>query len=339
MKLGERLQGFVDNLSGAGEIRRLAAENELLRERERQAYAYVRSKVNQLLRVMGTLPLRAEELDDKTLLDLDPIGIIADAFAQVLEHLNDTNDKLKLANDEIQAILTAANVGILVVDAEMKIQAFNPKLREMFLPAGIDVLGTTCSRVLCGEEIPPHDCTFAKIMACKIGLQRQEWALKGRNYDVAAAPIKNRFGEITHVVLVYNEVTDRKRMMESLQESEEMFRTLLENSRDMVQGVTPDGMFLYVNHAWRQTLGYGEDEIDRLSIQDIIHPDCREHCLGFFHTLMDTGKGGEIDAVFVSRDGTRLPVRGNISCSFKDGKPLVTCGIFRPTGETGQCLK
>ncbi|GFE57029.1 PAS domain-containing protein [Geobacter sp. AOG1] len=338
MKLGERLRGVVDNLSGAGEIQRLVAENDLLRERERLAYVYVRSKVNQLLRVMGTLPLRAEELNDSTLLELDPIGIIADAFAQVLDHLNDTNDKLKLANDEIQAILTAANVGILVLDAEMKVQAFNPKLREMFLPAGIDVIGSACSEVLCGQDIPPADCTFAKVMASKIGLQRQEWALKGCHYDVAAAPIKNRFGEITHAVLVYNEVTDRKRMMESLQESEEMFRTLLENSRDMVQGVTPDGTFLYVNRAWRQALGYGEDEIDRLTIHDIIHPDCREHCLGFFQALLSTGKGGEIEAVFVSRDGTTLPVKGNVSCNFRDGKPLVTCGIFHRADVGQSCL-
>ena len=337
MKLGDRLRGVVDNLSGAGETQRLVAENELLRERERQLHDYMRSKVNQLLRVMGTLPLRAEELDDKAMRELDPIGIIADSFTQVLDHLNTTNEKMKLANDEIQAILTAANVGILVVDAAMKIQAFNPKLREMFLQAGTEIIGSTCNQVLCGQDVPPEDCTFAKVMASKIGLQRQEWELRGHHYDVAAAPIKNRFGEITHVVLVYNEVTERKQMMESLQEGEEMFRILLENSRDMVQGVTPDGTFLYVNRAWRQALGYGEDDIDRLTIHDIIHPDCREHCLGFFQNLMATGKGGVIDAVFITRDGTTLPVRGNISCSFKNGKPLVTCGIFSRTDESGKC--
>ena len=290
MKLGDRLRGVVDNLSGAGETQRLVAENELLRERERQLHDYMRSKVNQLLRVMGTLPLRAEELDDKAMRELDPIGIIADSFTQVLDHLNTTNEKMKLANDEIQTILTAANVGILVVDAAMKIQAFNPKLREMFFRTGTDVLGSTCNQVLCSQDVPPEDCTFAKVMASKIGLQRQEWALQGRHYDVAGAPIKNRFGEITHVVLVYNEVTERKQMMESLRESEEMFRILLENSRDMVQGVTPDGTFLYVNRAWRQALGYGEDDIDRLTIHDIIPPDCREHCLGFFQNLMATAE-------------------------------------------------
>lgn len=337
MKLGDRLRGVVDNLSGAGETQRLVAENDLLRERERQLHDYMRSKVNQLLRVMGTLPLRAEELDDKAMRDLDPIGIIAESFTQVLDHLNTINEKMKLANDEIQAILTAANVGILVLDAEMRIQAFNPKLREMFLQEETDVLGSRCNQVVCGQDVPPDDCTFAKIMACKIGLQRQEWALRGHHYDVAAAPIKNRFGEVTHVVLVYNEVTERKQMMESLQESEEMFRILLENSRDMVQGVTPDGRYLYVNRAWRQALGYGEDDIDRLTIHDIIHPDCQKHCLGFFQTLMTTGKGGVIDAVFITRDGATLPVRGNISCSLKNGKPLVTCGIFSRTDEGGQC--
>ena len=74
---------------------------------KKDAFPYIRAKVDQLLAVIGTQPLRAEELDDDTLIELDPIGIVADSFAQVIAHLNETNHRLNLATDE-EAILVAA---------------------------------------------------------------------------------------------------------------------------------------------------------------------------------------------------------------------------------------
>ncbi|PLX86738.1 MAG: histidine kinase, partial [Desulfuromonas sp.] len=52
--------------------------------KEQSAIRYIRDKLNQLLQVMGTLPLKPEELDDETLLSLDPIGIVSDTFQQIL---------------------------------------------------------------------------------------------------------------------------------------------------------------------------------------------------------------------------------------------------------------
>ena len=59
-------------MSGTGELFEadLKATNESLKK-------YIRDKVNHLLSVMGTKPLCKEELDDNTLIELDPIGIIA----------------------------------------------------------------------------------------------------------------------------------------------------------------------------------------------------------------------------------------------------------------------
>ncbi len=51
-----------------------------LREKYTNATQYIRQKVNQLLTVMGTAELKPEELDDATLIELDPIGIVSDSF-------------------------------------------------------------------------------------------------------------------------------------------------------------------------------------------------------------------------------------------------------------------
>ncbi len=329
MKLLEKVMGTLGRFAVAGELDRLARDNEELREKERTTVTYVRRKIHQLLLVMGTLPLRPEELDDQTLLDLDPIGIIADSFAQVLDHLNQTNDKLKMANREIQAILSAAGVGILVLNKEMRIEAFNHKLRELFLRSEGEVIGKPCYELLCKRHDPPEKCTFEKVFASRAGAHLTAWEFGDRLFDVAGAPIKNRFGDVTHVVIVYNDITDRVRTEKALRETGQMYHNVFEHASDLIQSVGPDGAFKFVNRTWRETLGYSEAEIATMTLPDIIHPDHREECLKNFQLLLAGGPVDRVDTVFVARDGTPVSVEGNVSCIFDNGTPIATSCIFR----------
>src|SRR5262245_37105152 len=63
-----------------------------------------------------------------------------------------------------------------------------------------------------------------------------------------------------------------------LVESEARYRAVIENASDMIQSVRPNGTFEFVNRAWQQKLGYSDDDLDRLIIWDIIHPDEFAHC-------------------------------------------------------------
>jgi two-component system phosphate regulon sensor histidine kinase PhoR len=333
-----KLKELLDTLLGNDGVKRLTDENEELREREKRVIDYVRRKTNQLLLVMGTLPLRPEELDDRSLLELDPIGIVADSFEQVLENHHITHDRLKMAQEETQAILEAAGTAILVVDEKMRIEHCNLKAVELFSKnmAMEEMIGKPCHKLLCNHEYPPADCTFEAVMASRTPMCRYDWYLeeKKRWFDVSAAPIKDKFGNITRVVLIYNDVTVRKNMEASLRESEAIYRTLFENTTDLIQSVSPDGTFRYVNKAWLENLGYEQGDLDRLNLKDIVHPDSLDHCLEFFQQLMAGKKGGHIDALFLSRDGRGIPVSGNVSCTYSEGKPVATCGIFRRSSDS-----
>jgi len=128
-------------------------------------------------------------------------------------------------------------------------------------------------------------------------------------------------------------VGERKRAEEALRASEETYRDLLENANDLIQSVAPDGSFVYVNRAWRETLGYGQEEIPGLSLWDIIHPDSKAHCIEAFQRVMAGEKLDRIEAMFLSKDGRAIMVEGSANCSFRDGKPVATRGIFRDITE------
>ncbi len=121
----------------------------------------------------------------------------------------------------------------------------------------------------------------------------------------------------------------RKQAEDALVESEERYRDLFENANDLIQSVNPSGRFLYVNRAWRETLGYSEAEIANMSVFDIIHPEFKQHCLQRFYRVLSGEKLGQVKAAFVTKDGQTIFLEGNINCKFVEGHPVATRGIFR----------
>jgi len=110
--------------------------------------AYVRAKVDQLLGIMGTLPLQPEELDDNTLIALDPIGIIAQSFEQILEHQRETNAALARARDETHAVVDAAGAAIVVVDEKLMVREYNQRAKDTLFGGFEDATGQVICNLL-----------------------------------------------------------------------------------------------------------------------------------------------------------------------------------------------
>jgi hypothetical protein len=120
---------------------------------------------------------------------------------------------------------------------------------------------------------------------------------------------------------------------QQLRDSEERYRDLIENTADLVQSVSPEGKILFVNRAWRETLGYTEADLPGLDLFQIIAPDCREHCGGLFQRLMRGENVGVVEVVFRARDGRRIELEGSVSVRLDLGRPVSTRGIFRDVTE------
>jgi PAS domain S-box-containing protein len=138
-------------------------------------------------------------------------------------------------------------------------------------------------------------------------------------------------GQIDSALLVraIHYAIERKQAETALRESEERYRDLFENATDLIQSVGPDGKYRFTNRHWRETLGYSEDEIARLTMFEVLAPESHDYCRQLFAKLMHGGHVVCADATFLAKDGRRVFVEGNLSCSFKDGKPVATRGFFR----------
>ncbi|MFH2122007.1 MAG: PAS domain S-box protein [Pseudomonadota bacterium] len=132
---------------------------------------------------------------------------------------------------------------------------------------------------------------------------------------------------------IFRDMSDLTRSELARLESEKKYKTLFENSSDLIQIVLPNGYFKYVNRAWRETFGYSEEEISSLSIFDLISPDCKGHCQTTFQQIISEPKLHHLDTVFTTKDGRQVIIEGNAICKFEDGKPVSTQCIFNDVTE------
>jgi len=133
--------------------------------------------------------------------------------------------------------------------------------------------------------------------------------------------------------MTHHDIRGELNVEEALKQSEERYHDLLENANDLIQSVDQMGSFLYVNRAWKETMGYSDDEIARLKVFDVISPACREHCSLLFQEILSGRAVPRVDVQFSAKNGKLVELEGSINASSVDGKPLVTRGIFRNVTE------
>jgi PAS domain-containing protein len=90
--------------------------------------------------------------------------------------------------------------------------------------------------------------------------------------DESASPIKNELGNTVGVVLVFQDVSDRKRVQEALKTSQDYAQSIIESSMDMVIAVDLERHIVEFNKAAERTFGYKKEEVIGKHI-DILYAD------------------------------------------------------------------
>lgn len=85
---------------------------------------------------------------------------------------------------------------------------------------------------------------------------------------------------------LHGEVLARQQAEESLQASEEKFRTVFEQAPVGVATMTLDGRFTKTNRAFQEMLGYGESEMADLALDDLVYAEASDQAKRFFRDLI-----------------------------------------------------
>ncbi len=272
-------------------------------------------------------------------------GEILKTIAHYLTQLNLRKDiekksqELRESEKKYRQLFETLQEGIWVIDKDAYTTLVNPRMAE--------ILGYTES-----EMLGKHLFSFMDehvVELAKRYLERRQQGIKERHdfefirkdgsriyTSLDTAPVTDEKGNYAGAIAAVQDITERKKAEEASKESEERHKDLFDSANDLIQIVTPEGHFLYVNCAWQETLGYNEDEIAGLSLFDIIHPDSQAHCKALFQRMMSGEKVDKVEAEIVARDGRKIVVEGSAKYKFIGDKAVYAQCIFHDITERQQ---
>ncbi|MFC5271599.1 PAS domain S-box protein [Adhaeribacter terreus] len=135
-------------------------------------------------------------------------------------------------------------------------------------------------------------------------------------------------GNIIGLSSVGKDITDRKAAMEALKTNKIRLQDLFDNAHDLIQDTSVDNKFIFVNRAWKEKLGYNDFDIEKLTLNDIVHPYYKAKLIYQLRNLYKGEDVNKIETVFLTKSGKPIHLIGSISCTLQDGKPVATRAIL-----------
>jgi PAS domain S-box-containing protein len=173
------------------------------------------------------------------------------------------------AKEEWERTFDAVPDLISILDKDHRIVRVNKAMAELMANPCEEVVGHTCYKTVHGMDEVPDFCPYAKVLATKQPATAVVEEL-GLILDVAVSPLFGPDGQLQGGVHIARDVTERQRAAEALQESEERYRSLFENSHAVMLLIEPEtGDIVDANPAASAYYGYSRKEFLHYRITDI----------------------------------------------------------------------
>ena len=166
------------------------------------------------------------------------------------------------------------------------------------------------------EQIHPEDRQRVLEAAEKTRLtgrgERQEYRIRHKDgtwriLESVATAIPNEEGQIERLVIVNRDITERQLAEETKSRSDQLFRSIAENSADLIAVVDHAGHRIYNNPAYERLLGYTAEELKGTVSFQQIHPDDRPRVTRAAQQALKTGIGQIVEYRMQRRWNLRYP--------------------------------
>jgi diguanylate cyclase (GGDEF)-like protein/PAS domain S-box-containing protein len=216
------------------------------------------------------------------------------------------NQFFNLVPIDNQSILDNIPYGLIVLklSPEEQISAINPKAAEILNVSREQAVGHAVSKFINSWQFFPQD----NKTETSFGL---DWS--GRFFNVICYPVSNARETITYWLILFHDLTEERRLEETLHASEIKYRTLVERSTDGI-AILQNQIIRYCNPQLSSMVGYPVEALTGYSIERLLTEEtksltekrnsfltCSEDFDSFFETIL------------VHHDGSQVPVEISIA--------------------------
>jgi len=204
-----------------------------------------------------------------------PVRDLNGEIVGCIEHVRDiterkkTDEALKKSEEKYRELVQNANSIILRRDTKGNVTFFNEFAQDFFGYAENEILGKN----VVGTIVPKTETTGRDLseMIHDIGIRPERYGTNenenmrknGERVWVAWTnkAIKDENGNITEILCIGNDITERKHAEKALWQEEEKFRTFVEHSPFGISIIDESGNYKYINPKFIEIFGYILEDI------------------------------------------------------------------------------
>jgi len=250
--------------------------------------------------------------------------VIRDAAGRPIRLIGTSMDitERQQAEEELKKLSLAVEqspASVVITDLKGTIEYVNPKFCEVTGYTLAEAIGQN-PRILKSVHTPPE--IYRELWkTIKAGREwRGEFQNKKKNGEIywesaIISPLKSADGSTAHYLAVKEDVTERKKMEESIREKEARFRGYFEHSQVGLAVTSPTKGWVEANGQLQRMFGYTLDELGSITWAELTHPDDLESDVKQFERML----AGEIDNYtldkrFIRKDGEIVYTNLTVAC-------------------------
>jgi len=258
------------------------------------------------------------------------------------EHKRD-EEEVRRNKENLQALMDGSPMAISWADMEGNIEYNNRKFRELFGYTVEDIPTIAEWRRLAYPD-PVYRETIPLLAVMLAEAQKQGGDVTPIEVTVTCKDGSTRYVEQTgaftsnRILAIYNDLTEHKWVEETLRESEEKYRTILEDIEEGYFEVDLAGNFTFVNDSACSLTGYSREELIGMNNRQYVDEENAKKIFEAFNQTYRTGEPAKVfDYEIIRKDGTKRQIE--VSASLRkdsSGKPIGFRGVTRDITERNQ---
>jgi PAS domain S-box-containing protein len=152
--------------------------------------------------------------------------------------------------------------------------------------------------------------------------RRGDHRLEDTYWTFIYAPLRGTDGAIERVLVLCSDVTEQVLARRRIEQSEERFRRIVDQVQAGIVQTDLTGRITLANERFCEIVGRPAEELERLHIDDLSHPDDLQETLDMFHQLVADGAPSTLEKRYVRPDGSVVWVQNNVArIDDQEGRP------------------
>jgi PAS domain S-box-containing protein len=172
---------------------------------------------------------------------------------------------LRESEERFRRIFEEGPIGIATSGADFRFTRANAAFCEMMGRTESELRELTFRDITYPEDLCRDIEPIQRLLRGEIPIYRTEKRYVGKDTEIVwgymtATAVKNEAGQFQCFLVMVEDITERKRAEEAMRESEEKFRSLAEQSPNIIF-INKKGNFVYANKKCEEVMGYKREEL------------------------------------------------------------------------------